>query len=104
LYDTVTVYDPLHVYIPNAFTPNGDSLNEWFGVIGEGYLYYDLEIYDRWGKLLKHGRFRDDSAWDGTFNGRLVPSGMYVYKVWVEPPIGIEVKETGVVYVLSGDE
>lgn len=104
LYDTVTVYDPLHVYIPNAFTPNGDSLNEWFGVIGEGYLYYDLEIYDRWGKLLKHGRFRDDSAWDGTFNGRLVPTGMYVYKVWVEPPIGIEVKETGVVYVLSGDE
>ena len=92
------------MYIPNAFTPNGDSLNEWFGVIGEGYLYYDLEIYDRWGKLLKHGRFRDDSAWDGTFNGRLVPSGMYIYKVWVEPPIGIEVKETGVVYVLSGDE
>jgi gliding motility-associated-like protein len=103
LLDTVTVYDPLHVYIPNAFTPNGDSLNEWFGVIGEGYLYYDLEIYDRWGRLLRHGRFRDDTAWDGKFNGKLVPTGTYIYKVWVEPPIGIEVKETGVVYVLSGE-
>ena len=103
LYDTVTVYDPLHVYIPNAFTPNGDSLNDWFGMVGEGYLYYDMAIYDRWGKILIEGRFTDEKVWDGTFNGRPVPTGLYAYKVWVEPPIGIEVKEVGVVRVLSGN-
>ncbi|MCB9185149.1 MAG: choice-of-anchor L domain-containing protein [Flavobacteriales bacterium] len=103
LIDSVTVYDPLHVYIPNAFTPNGDSLNDWWGVVGEGYLYYDLEIYDRWGQLILEGRFDDPNAWDGTFKGKKLPAGQYIYKVWVEPPIGIEVKETDVVRVLSGE-
>ena len=101
--DTVTVYPPLHVYIPNAFTPNGDGVNDVFGVEGEGYLYYDLEIFDRWGNKMKHGRFKDNTAWDGTYNGKLVPSGAYVYHVWVEPPIGIEVRETGLLHVLSGE-
>jgi len=103
LRDTVTVYDPLHVYIPNAFTPNADSLNDWFGVVGEGYLYYLMTIYDRWGNILLEGRFEDAEAWDGRVNGRLVPTGLYAYKVWVEPPVGIEVKEVGVVRVLSGE-
>jgi gliding motility-associated-like protein len=101
--DTVTVYPPLHVYIPNSFTPNGDGVNDVFGIQGEGYLYYDLEIFDRWGNKMKFGRFKDDTAWDGTYNGKLVPSGAYVYRVWVEPPIGIEVKEAGVLHVLSGE-
>jgi gliding motility-associated-like protein len=100
VYDTVTVYDPLHVYIPNAFTPNGDSLNDWFGVIGEGYLYYDMAIYDRWGQVLLEGRFEGAEAWDGKFKEKLVPADQYVYRVWVQPPIGIEVKEVGIVNVL----
>lgn len=100
--DTVTVYPPLHVYIPNAFTPNGDGINDAFGMEGEGYLYYDLEIYDSWGNKMRHGRFRDNTAWDGTYKGKLVPSGTYVYYIWVEPPIGIEVREAGVLHVISG--
>lgn len=104
LYDTVTVYPPLHVYIPNSFTPNGDGINDVFGVEGEGYLYYDLEIFDRWGNMLKAGRFRDNTAWDGTYRKKFVPTGMYVYRVWVQPPIGIEVKESGALYVISGEE
>lgn len=96
----VTVYPPLHVYIPNTFTPNGDGLNDMFGVFGEGFLYYDLEIFDRWGKRVVSGRFTESEAWDGTVNGRKVPRGLYAYKVWVQPPIGIEHKEADVLYVL----
>lgn len=103
LTDSVTVYDPLHVYIPNAFTPNNDSLNDWFGVVGEGYLYYDMSIYNRWGEILLEGRFTDERAWNGMFKNKLVPADVYVYNVWVEPPIGIEVKETGIIRVLSGE-
>lgn len=98
--DTVTVYDALRVYVPNAFTPNGDSLNDWFGVVGQGYLWYDLEIADRWGSIILSDRFTTENAWDGKLNGRLVPADMYVYKLWVQPPIGIEVKEVGVINVL----
>ena len=103
LRDTVTVYDALRVYIPNAFTPNEDGVNDTWGVIGEGYLYYDMEVYDRWGQRLLEGRFTDKEAWDGTFKGRKVPSGVYVYKVWVEPPIGIEFKESDILHVLPGE-
>ena len=101
--DTVTVYPPLRVYVPNAFSPNGDGINDVFGMEGEGYLYYDLEIFDRWGNKMRFGRFRDNTAWDGKYKGTLVPSGAYIYKIWVEPPVGIEVRETGVLHVLSGE-
>jgi gliding motility-associated-like protein len=100
--DTVTVYPPLRVYVPNAFSPNGDGINDVFGVEGQGFLYYDLEIFDRWGNKMRHGRFRDNTAWDGKYNGTFVPSGAYIYHLWVEPPVGIEVRETGVLHVLSG--
>lgn len=103
LRDTVTVYPPLHVYIPNAFSPNGDGINDVFGMVGEGYLYYDLEIFDRWGNRLRFGRFRDETAWDGTYKGKQVPADMYAYKIWVQPPIGIEFKESGVIHVLTKD-
>lgn len=39
-------------YIPNAFTPDGDGLNETFGLEGENIKNYRMEIYDRWGELL----------------------------------------------------
>lgn len=103
LEDSVTVYPPLHVYIPNTFTPNGDGLNDVFGMVGEGYLYYDLEIFDRWGNRIRFGRFRDDAAWDGTYKGKVVPSDSYIYRIYVQPPIGIEVREAGVLYVLPGE-
>jgi gliding motility-associated-like protein len=101
--DSVTVYPPLRVYVPNSFTPNADGLNDFFGVVGEGFTYYDLEIFDRWGQKLLSGRFEDAEAWDGTVNGRPVPTGVYIYRLWVEPPIGIEVKESGAIYVIAGE-
>jgi gliding motility-associated-like protein len=104
LEDSVTVYPPLHVYIPNAFTPNGDGLNDVFGMIGEGYLYYDLEIFDRWGNVMRRGRFKNELAWDGTYKGKLVPSNQYIYRIFVQPPIGIEFREAGALQVLSGND
>ena len=78
-------------------------MNEYFGVIGEGYLYYDLEVFNKWGERLHSGRFTDEMAWDGSYNGRKVHAGAYVYRIFVQPPIGIEVKEAGLVMVLSKD-
>jgi gliding motility-associated-like protein len=68
-------------FIPNAFTPNGDGLNDFFGVTG---LYknitFSMVIYDRWGQQV----FASDNVdvrWDGTTGGLLCPPESYVWVV-----------------------
>ncbi len=64
---------------PNAFSPNNDGLNEDFGIIHTGAVASaTLSVYDRWGKLLF---ITEDlnARWDGTFEGEVVPMGVYVY-------------------------
>ncbi len=66
------------VYVPNAFTPNGDGLNdEFLPVVSDATSYY-LGVYDRWGKLVFETR-NSAAGWDGTFNGSPLPRGVYVF-------------------------
>ena len=67
-------------YIPDAFTPNGDGVNDEFYGLGESITSYEMRIFDRWGNLLFYG---DDLSkhWDGTYMGNLVQDGVYVYVV-----------------------
>lgn len=69
---------PTRLFVPNAFTPNGDQLNDLFLPIGNGILQYEMSIYNRWGEKV----FYSDSlelGWDGRYNGQLQPNGMYNY-------------------------
>ncbi|MFM8433478.1 MAG: gliding motility-associated C-terminal domain-containing protein [Bacteroidota bacterium] len=71
------------IYIPNAFTPNGDGINDRFGVKGEGILNFSMRIFDRWGEVI----FESDDptrTWDGNYLGRPVQQGTYVYQVTSE--------------------
>ncbi len=67
--------------IPNAFSPNGDGINDlWVIKYLESYPGTIVEIYNRYGQIL----FRSvgyDKPWDGTFKGKQVPSGTYYYIV-----------------------
>ena len=67
------------VYIPSAFTPNNDNLNETFGVVDNTTLqYFSLQIYSKWGQLI----FSSNDVtqkWDGTFKGKKMPNGSYVW-------------------------
>jgi gliding motility-associated-like protein len=67
------------VFIPNAFSPNEDGLNELFYVRSNGIREVEyIRVFDRWGKLL----FETNSlanGWDGKFNGKPVNPGVYVY-------------------------
>lgn len=67
------------IHLANAFSPNGDGLNERFAVKYDcAVLEYELRIFNRWGTLVyRHNQ--DQPAWDGTFKGELAPSGVYVY-------------------------
>lgn len=72
------------VFIPNAFTPNGDNNNERFAIIGNGIkLIKHLIIFDRWGKrVFEKSNFENKDpkgSWDGKHNGEPMPTGTYVY-------------------------
>ena len=78
---SIAQVDCCHPAIPNAFTPNGDEVNDKFGVI---LRYCDVEIleftvYSRWGELMFQA-LEDTDRWDGTtLNGTEAPSDVYVY-------------------------
>jgi gliding motility-associated-like protein len=75
------VIPPVSIYIPSAFTPNGDGLNDAFFVKGEGIQNFRIFIYNRWGEVI----FESDNAksqWDGNYQGKPVESGVYVYQVF----------------------
>ena len=67
--------------IPNAFTPNGDGVNDVFRIIGYGMEYLELTIFDRWGQQIYATRGTEQVQWDGTKGGTAVPEGAYVYLV-----------------------
>ncbi len=71
------------VFVPNAFTPNGDQLNDEFGISNRFFFgeFIGLEIYDRWGSQI----FKSIDPfvkWDGTYNGEDSIPDMYLYKLY----------------------
>lgn len=66
-------YIPL-LYIPNAFSPNGDGLNDVLGITTFGIRSYRFEIYNRWGAKVFSG---NNSGWDGMYEGIPAPMGVY---------------------------
>lgn len=76
----VNLYLPLKVYFPTAFSPNGDGLNDEFGIVGEGIDNYLLKIYNRWGELIFYST-DPTRKWNGTYKGTIVPIGTYVYEM-----------------------
>jgi gliding motility-associated-like protein len=67
------------IRIPNAFTPNGDGINdEW--IIENIHLFPRalIKIFNRWGQVI-YEAYGSDEPWDGTYNGKFVPTGSYIY-------------------------
>ena len=73
------VIPPLSVFIPNAFTPNGDGINDTFGVKGEGIKKFTMRVFDRWGEVIFESR-NPKQQWDGTYQGKPAQSDVYVYQ------------------------
>lgn len=67
-------------FIPKFFTPNGDSINdEWRINPPDNISILEILVFDRYGLLLK--QLQPAQSWDGTYNGRQLPSGSYWYSV-----------------------
>ncbi len=99
--DTLTLYQrcPTKWFVPNAFSPNGDGVNDAFRVFGEDILSLDLRVYDRWGTLLF--QTNDPSqGWDGRYKGEALNSGVFLWKAAIE---GYRRNGKKFTEILSGD-
>ena len=68
-----------NVFIPDAFSPNGDGQNDLFKVFGKCITDLSMQIFDRWGNKV----FETASVlngWDGTYNGNIMNTGTYIYQ------------------------
>jgi gliding motility-associated-like protein len=75
---TITEKCPTQLFIPNAFTPNKDGVNDIFIPTGEFISDYDLNIYDRWGHIVFKSGFLN-KGWNGNNNSTEMPEGVYAY-------------------------
>ena len=104
----VRILDPLDpntpetpdVFIPTAFSPNGDGANDVFYVRGDGLTNFSLQIYNVWGEQL-FAATDPTIGWDGTHNGSCVQSGAYVYIAGFVNKDGKRKTVTGTVNVLQ---
>jgi gliding motility-associated-like protein len=71
---------PEDIYIPNAFTPNGDHRNERFSVATKNITDLTVRIFDRWGAQIYYSNDKD-FGWDGTYKGKDVIQDVYVYMI-----------------------
>ncbi len=76
------------IYVPNAFTPNQDRLNEGFAPRATPYYRkYSMTIVDRWGEVVFQTD-RLDQSWDGTYKGISCSGGVYLYVIDVVDHFG----------------
>jgi gliding motility-associated-like protein len=98
--DTVTVY--VFPNIPNAFTPNGDGLNDDFRILGvppENITRFNMQVFNRWGQMV----FSSNDIlkpWDGKLNGEVCDVGMYSWVIYYEDNNKTKVSNKGTVMLI----
>lgn len=79
--DNINVGRGPGIYIPSAFTPNGDGNNDQFMVYGATLASVGMTVYNRWGEKVFDSGDSQWAIWDGTYRGAMQPPGVYVYFV-----------------------
>ncbi len=95
--DSVLVKVYQQLYIPNAFTPNSDGINDtWFIETLQAYPGAEVKVYNRYGQIV-FDNYGKNIWWDGTFKGVQLTSGAYVYIINLKNDLPI-IK--GIVYII----
>ncbi len=81
----VVINEEMIVYVPNAFTPDGDEVNNIFIPVTKGVdpLNYEFLIFNRWGELIFEGH-HPSIGWDGKYKGVMSQTDVYVWKLKVK--------------------
>jgi len=90
------------LYIPSAFTPNGDGKNEVFKPVGKYIKEYEMYIFDRWGSEVFHSTDMNN-GWNGTVKGTgpICQEDIYVYKITITDSKGTDHTYVGRVTLLK---
>jgi len=94
-YDAVYIGREFAFYIPNAFSPNFDVLNDFFSGDGIGVKQYNMEIYNRWGELIF-----ETTDYYKPWEAKNVPTDTYVYKIKVSDDLDVNHEYMGRVSVI----
>jgi gliding motility-associated-like protein len=102
----IVVGEDFNIYVPNAFTPNGDGINDVFQPKGFGIVKYELQIFDRWGeRLFQTNTF--EQGWDGIrqkkndINYTVSKQEVYVWKINATDVFGKHHEYTGHVTLIK---
>lgn len=92
----IQVVDNGNIFIPNAFSPNGDGLNDYLmpRIVGYSVINF-FRIYNRFGQQVFSSATENYPAWDGTFNGKQSDLGVYYYIIDVTDINGKRVRKKG---------
>lgn len=90
----ICIRDSDAIFIPDVFSPNGDGNNDVLFVRGPTITELEFAIYDRWGaQLFRTGSV--DQGWDGTVQGAMGASGVYLYTLVARTTEGDRIERTG---------
>ena len=95
----ITILPEYYVYVPNAFTPDGNRVNNFFSASTINVSQLNVKIFNRWGECI----FESDDVhfeWDGTYKDQPSPDGVYVYKIEYKTTSNIEETLVGHVVLL----
>jgi gliding motility-associated-like protein len=93
------LFDP--IFIPSAFSPNQDGLNDMFRVGNLGYYtLVQMSLYDRWGELIFEDNSGSNRGWDGNYKGKPMEMGTFYYYIIVRRPDEKQVTYKGDVTLL----
>jgi len=82
--DITHVFVYKDVFVPTAFTPNGDGLNDnWAIPALNAFTYFEIFVFNRWGEIVFQTK-NINKSWDGKYKGIPQPAGAYVYVVNLE--------------------
>ncbi|HSR39579.1 MAG TPA: gliding motility-associated C-terminal domain-containing protein, partial [Phnomibacter sp.] len=97
----IKVYDEVMVTPPNAFSPNGDGINDVWLIRSQGVQQLErLQIFDRYGKIVFE-TIVPQNGWNGTSNGGVVPAGTYYYLLDYKAESGGKFQQKGSVLVIK---
>lgn len=99
--NTVKIDFPTLLQWTNAFTPNGDGLNDKLYYKGSNLKSINLTVLSRWGDVIYQGDGSVNGGWDGLYQGKPVPIGAYAVIVLATDLEGKQIRKTGTVMVVE---